>query len=235
MSGSNGSKVRPIETRYRGNLFRSRLEARWAVFFDSVGTDYVYEPDGYDLAELHPSLWRAAVDEYGPGPQSTWYLPDFYLPEWDKFVEIKPYAASKEEQFRCIALSALTGKTVHFISGRTCMKKEVVSVFFTFGFLPEEHPYGLWNFEERGPIVSNPDCQNGPQCLFIGGEDCLDFCSKRRCPSCAYTFEKCRQRYRWDHTNRWTREENLQVERNLYEDSEYLHAAFTNARSYRFD
>lgn len=34
----------PIPTLYNGTLFRSRLEARWAVFFDQIGLDWYYEP-----------------------------------------------------------------------------------------------------------------------------------------------------------------------------------------------
>lgn len=36
-----------IETKYRGMLFRSRLEARWAAFFDRAGWHWEYEP--FDL------------------------------------------------------------------------------------------------------------------------------------------------------------------------------------------
>lgn len=41
--------IRPIETRYAGFRFRSRLEARWAVFFDTLGIKWEYEPQGYML------------------------------------------------------------------------------------------------------------------------------------------------------------------------------------------
>lgn len=51
---------RAIETRYKGYRFRSRLEARWAVFFDSLGLKWEYEPEGFELP-------------------SGRYLPDFYL------------------------------------------------------------------------------------------------------------------------------------------------------------
>ena len=54
-------KIKAIQTEYRGYLFRSRLEARWAVFFDACGVEYEYEPEGYDL---------------GSG---LMYLPDFLL------------------------------------------------------------------------------------------------------------------------------------------------------------
>ena len=34
------SDIKPIETVYNGYRFRSRLEARWAVFFDEAGIEY---------------------------------------------------------------------------------------------------------------------------------------------------------------------------------------------------
>lgn len=63
-------ECRPIETRYRGYRFRSRLEARWAVTFDALGYRWEYEPQGYQL------------------PAGA-YLPDF-LVEDETFWEIKP-------------------------------------------------------------------------------------------------------------------------------------------------
>lgn len=41
--------IKNIETEYNGYKFRSRLEARWAVFFDAAGIKYEYEPEGFDL------------------------------------------------------------------------------------------------------------------------------------------------------------------------------------------
>lgn len=43
------SNLRPIETRYKGYRFRSRLEARWAVFFDMLGLPWEYETEGFEL------------------------------------------------------------------------------------------------------------------------------------------------------------------------------------------
>jgi len=71
-------KTRPIETYYNGYRFRSRLEARWAVFFDSAFIDYQYEPEGYVLSD------------------GNCYLPDFYLPLFHMFVEIKPSDATDD-------------------------------------------------------------------------------------------------------------------------------------------
>lgn len=63
--------IKAIETEYNGYRFRSRLEARWAVFFDAMGIKYEYEPEGYKLSN---------------GEQ---YLPDFYLIDLDVYVEVK--------------------------------------------------------------------------------------------------------------------------------------------------
>lgn len=69
--------IKAIQTQYNGYLFRSRLEARWAVFFDSCGVEYEYEPEGYDLGN------------------GLMYLPDFLLhgvdgrDDGDLFVEVK--------------------------------------------------------------------------------------------------------------------------------------------------
>lgn len=52
--------LKAIETAYKGYRFRSRLEARWAVFFDALGLRWEYEPEGYELP-------------------SGRYLPDFFV------------------------------------------------------------------------------------------------------------------------------------------------------------
>lgn len=38
-------EIAAIETAYAGHRFRSRLEARWARFFDAVGITWEYEPE----------------------------------------------------------------------------------------------------------------------------------------------------------------------------------------------
>lgn len=78
--------IKPIETVYNGYRFRSRLEARWAVFFDAVGIKYQYEPEGYEV-KYDDCTYR--------------YLPDFYLPEQEIYVEIKSSkAALMDEKYK---------------------------------------------------------------------------------------------------------------------------------------
>jgi hypothetical protein len=63
--------IKAIETEYAGCRFRSRLEARWAVFFDQLGIQWQYEVEGLELAD------------------GTRYLPDFVLPKYRTYVEVK--------------------------------------------------------------------------------------------------------------------------------------------------
>lgn len=86
----NYTKV--IPTKYKGYTFRSRLEARWAVYFDLIGITWDYEPEGYVLRN------------------GVWYLPDFYLHQLDTFVEIKP----QPEIYGCEDAA----KSRLFVSGR---------------------------------------------------------------------------------------------------------------------
>lgn len=42
--------MKAIETEYAGCLFRSRLEARWAVFFDHLEVEWEHEPEGFETS-----------------------------------------------------------------------------------------------------------------------------------------------------------------------------------------
>ncbi len=63
-------RIAALQTRYAGCHFRSRLEARWAVFFDALGVRWEYEGQGIQV-------------------NGTPYLPDFYLRDINLFFEVK--------------------------------------------------------------------------------------------------------------------------------------------------
>lgn len=77
--------IKAIETRYNGYRFRSRTEARWAVFFDALGVAYKYEPDGYELGQTANGMKFFCEHQM----EIQRYLPDFYLPDYDMWVEVK--------------------------------------------------------------------------------------------------------------------------------------------------
>lgn len=89
----------PIQTQYNGYLFRSRIEARWAVFFDALDIKYYYEHEGFNL------------------PNKGYYLPDFYLPEMGVFIEVKGEYPSIEERLKALELAFETGCLVCIVFG----------------------------------------------------------------------------------------------------------------------
>ena len=72
--------MKAIPTEYNGYLFRSKLEAQWAVFFDALSIRYEYEPEGFEMSD------------------GTKYLPDFYLPDVNNgvFIEVKGSMDAKD-------------------------------------------------------------------------------------------------------------------------------------------
>lgn len=71
--------MRVIETIYCGYRFRSRLEARWAVYFDTIGLKWEYEKEGFRFKN------------------DITYLPDFWLPQVRMWAEIKPEKFTPKE------------------------------------------------------------------------------------------------------------------------------------------
>ena len=129
--------VQPIETFYRGYRFRSRLEARWGVFFDALGVAWAYEPEGFVL------------------PSGTYYLPDFYLPEPGFWFDVKPRHCSQAEQESTYAkLCELSG---HFdtdhgfvLCGEPYAEKD------NYGGL--DHAYDIVGFDSPLIFAECPTC-----------------------------------------------------------------------------
>lgn len=99
--------LKAIETFYNGYRFRSRLEARWAVFFDESGIRYEYEAEGYNL-------------------DGHRYLPDFWLPDKDCWAEIKGFESYflpeegrlSDDMTKCMLLARHSGKSVLWLKGQ---------------------------------------------------------------------------------------------------------------------
>jgi len=67
--------ITPIPTVVNGIKFRSRLEARWSIFFSSLNLNWYYEYQGFKINDV-------------------WYLPDFLIitPSNElHWIEIKPF------------------------------------------------------------------------------------------------------------------------------------------------
>lgn len=89
--------LKPIETKYDGRFFRSRAEARWAVFFSQLGVVYEHEPEGFEL------------------PSGRWYLPDFRVryvsggKEKRLWIEVKP--SGRADDFKMSELARMLDRS----------------------------------------------------------------------------------------------------------------------------
>lgn len=90
--------LRPLETRYHGYRFRSRLEARWARFLVSLRIPFEYEKEGYYL-------------------DGAYYLPDFWLPRQQCWMEVKGQKPTDDEQRKCDLLAMATKQRVFLVHG----------------------------------------------------------------------------------------------------------------------
>lgn len=111
-------------TEYRGVQMKSRTEARAAQWIESFGWSWLYEPESFIL--------------------DTQYTPDFYIPEIDTLIEVKP-AVFLHETDRIRPLIERLGKTFAIISPGHANTFGVVDMF---GPLPPCHP---WNHGEESP------------------------------------------------------------------------------------
>lgn len=83
--------IQAIPTEFRGVKYRSRLEAMWAQWLYERNLFAYYEKRKFKL------------------DRGIWYLPDFYLPDADTYIEVKgnmerihkPYQLTQECKQRC--------------------------------------------------------------------------------------------------------------------------------------
>jgi len=124
--------LKPIDTVYNGYRFRSRLEARVAVFFDALGIAYEYEKEGFEL------------------PGAGRYLPDFWLPNSDCWVEVKAGTPSREEDAKADRLCAYSERDVHFLTGDNFMDCWGITSRFIAWKEDDEETRAIWR-EEGSP------------------------------------------------------------------------------------
>jgi hypothetical protein len=160
--------VKPIETIYKDYRFRSRLEARWAVFFDTLDVKYIYEKEGYDLGEF------------------GWYLPDFWMPHYPDsdiddgktgiFVEIKPVKATEREYAMAFALAEQSGQNVFLFQGQPYQGEYTVTQiqFWDLGRLDPPIVMQDLQFKEWVDVLPIPGFPNYPlidHSIRLGNED----------------------------------------------------------------
>ncbi len=91
--------IEAIKTTYKSIEYKSRLEARTAVFFDCLRLDFEYEPEVFEFSN------------------GLWYKPDFYLPEFKMWIEIKGPDLYEEAYLKAKELCKLTNQFVQVWCG----------------------------------------------------------------------------------------------------------------------
>ena len=165
-----------IDTHYNGYRFRSRTEARWAVFFDELHIAYAYEPQGFELAGVR-------------------YLPDFQLTEGlilhqfgpaqpaQIWVEIKPDSElSNTERTKLVEFLKQTNHHVLLIAGQP-------DINTTLRFI-DYHPETGWLVVDVRWI----ELQNGQIGLVpVDKLNNNDLLSRTNTPRLRYALDKARQ------------------------------------------
>lgn len=104
--------MKPIKTYYDGYAFRARVEARYAVMTKPLRLRYEFELQGFSL-------------------EAGAYLPDFWFPDLDAWVEVKGVAATPRDLDLCRCLSRETGSSVALVVGTPGW--DVLASVFTVG------------------------------------------------------------------------------------------------------
>ena len=132
--------VKAIETIYKGYRFRSRLEARYGVYFDALNVKWDYEVEGYDLELM------------------GWYLPDFWFPTFECFGEVKPIKLTEIEFIKasslkhpCILFDGAPSARYYAIAGVDLSPtyqeylQDTTEVFCYIDILQSEHKQRAWH------------------------------------------------------------------------------------------
>jgi len=134
--------IEATPTIYKGVRFRSRLEARWAVFWDELGVKWEYEPQPFKFSD---------------GKQ---YTPDFWIVDLRLWVEIKPNAKiahEEEAELKCLQLAGETGDLVYLDQGgfawpisegwqysKSLVPQEAAEIYSVLFFYITDHVQGDW-------------------------------------------------------------------------------------------
>lgn len=104
---------------FNGVVYASKIEAKWACFFQLVGLQFEYEPGSYDVSSHFFSAKASSTTDDDKKPKKRarkTYTPDFYIPAQRKFpnpcwIEIKHRGGvlpTEEERHKAFALACIT-------------------------------------------------------------------------------------------------------------------------------
>lgn len=139
--------MKAIRTFYKGIWFRSKLEAEWAKFFDSLNIPWVYEPDGFLFSD------------------GTKYLPDFWLPDSKQWFEVKGVMTDKDKhKIEMLCKESGYDVVVGYSNGEFDM--------YDWRMCDGEKPIGQWYSKGETYINKCHECGKHSFMNSIGKYDC---------------------------------------------------------------
>lgn len=137
------------KTYYKGRRFHHKLEAQWAVFFDTLEILYQYEPKGIDIG-------------------GSWYFPSFYLPEQRSYIDIKELFPSKEDERKVARFTPNSGASLFIFWGQV-RQPSLEDLFFEQR--GEKCEYGSALYGAKTPVrgccwIECPYCRKFDIALF---------------------------------------------------------------------
>jgi hypothetical protein len=122
--------IKAIETSYKNYRFRSRTEARWAVWLDAMGIGWRYEHEGYNLGEYGNYLPDFVISL--PCGHGTFQEDTVITGYKEVFFEVKPETES-EINHQHEALAKLTKKDLLCVYGVPNYGKYGVILYTEYG------------------------------------------------------------------------------------------------------
>lgn len=162
------------------------MEARWAVFMDTMRVPYHYEPEGFRLGKLY-------------------YLPDFYLPNQDAYLEIKSPECDPVDWKKINALAQESGKKVFVICGP-----------------PQLPDAEFWGQDQKGSSKAVMVIRDGEDYDFV-------WCECPHCHRCELQFDGRADRIGCDCPK------SAHGDKGYNYDTPMLRNAYNLAKSFRFD
>lgn len=157
-----------IKTLFRGTLYRSRTEAKWAAFLYNAGVVAKYEPGRFQVGNAGS------------------YLADFHLPDLGAWIECKPAEKFKIETLRKARAMSDYMPTAHNDHGVTRDDKFFWLVgqprTITVNRSPVDVGYLLTTIDERRHVFG--ECQACQQvAIYPYGEaaQCCKLCRRSSC------------------------------------------------------
>jgi len=134
-------RTKGIPSFYGGVYYRSRLEARWAVFFDHLEYDFEFEPTVFKLKKKYTYI----PDFHVKYDKRITVQPDLALVK-DYWVEVKPTQPTSREEWKVEELSkGLHDTPVYFFIGQPTNpfnKGHGIIAYMNGRPNPEKHGFG---------------------------------------------------------------------------------------------